>query len=159
VDLSPRARVVFAALFLLTQAVVIATASLRPDHAFGFRMFSEATTARIHLLRRTADGTEVATDGGGWWTRDRRGGMRHVAFRDYVDTPELSYFDTPLHAAYGGAAELARLQAALDYVVDRLGDDDRVTVGLIAEVELRRGGRAPTHARLQSHPRSLDGAR
>ena len=38
--------------------------------------------------------------------------------------------------------------------------DDRVTVGLIADVELRRGGAAAAqHTRLYSHVRGVDGAR
>ena len=43
-DLGPRARVVFVALWLGVQLALVATASLRPEHAFAFRMFSESTT-------------------------------------------------------------------------------------------------------------------
>ena len=64
-DLGPRARVVFAVVWLAAQAALIATAGLRPEHAFGFRMFSESTTAELHLYRRTFDGELVSEDVGG----------------------------------------------------------------------------------------------
>jgi hypothetical protein len=155
-DLGPRARVVFAATWILAQAALIASAGRRPEHAFGFRMFSESTTAELHLSRRTRDGAVVPADHGGWWTRSRRGVRQFLSIRDYIDAPELSFYDVRMPAAYGRQAELARLVSALDDVIDRLGDEDRDTTGFLVDVALRKGGGAPTHVQLESRTRTLD---
>jgi len=155
-DLGPRARVAFAALWLAAQAVLIATAGLRPEHAFGFRMFSESTTDVLHLSRRTFDGELVPCEQGGWWTRDRNGARIYHSMRDYIDAPELSFYDVRMPASYGRAAELARMQAALDYVIAHLGDDDRTTAQFVVDVALRSGAGAESQVHLESRRRTLD---
>jgi len=155
-DLGPRARVAFAALWLGAQATLVATAELRPEHSFGFRMFSESTTAVLHLSRRTFDGELVSSDNGGWWTRTSRGARLYLSMRDYIDAPELSFYDIRMPAAYGRAAELARLAAALDYVIGRLGDDDRTTAQFVVDVTLRSGAGVESHVTIASRARSRD---
>jgi hypothetical protein len=155
-DLGPRARVGFVALWLLAQAALIATAGLRPEHAFAFRMFSESTTEVMHLRRRTLDGDLVSCDSGGWWTRDRNGARIFLSMHDYIDAPELSYYDVRMPASYGRAAELARLKAALDYVIGRLGDDDRTTAQFVVDVALRSGAGVQTLVQVESRARTLD---
>jgi hypothetical protein len=155
-DLGPRARVVFAVVWLAAQAALIATAGLRPEHAFGFRMFSESTTAELHLYRRTFDGELVSEDVGGWWTRTRGGARVHHSMRDFLDAPELSFYDTRMSASYGQAAELSRLQHALDDTIGRLGDDDVTTAAFVVDVRLRRGGGPPQTVRVESRTRTLD---
>jgi hypothetical protein len=153
-DLGPRGRVAFAAVWLAAQALLIATAELRPEHAFAFRMFSEGTTAELQLSRVTFDGTIEPAARGAWWTRDRRGVRRRLAVRDYIDAPELSTFEVPTPAAYGRAAELSRLGYALDDVVARLGDDDATTAQLVVDITLRRSGAPPEQRRVVSRQRS-----
>ena len=155
-DLGPRARVVFAVLWLGAQAALIATAGLRPEHAFGFRMFSESTTAVLHLHRRTFDGELTSEEQGGWWTRNKAGVRLHLSMRDYIDAPELSYYDQRMPASYGQEAELWRLRRALDDTLARLGDDDRTTAGFVVDVTLRRGGGATSTVRVESRTRTLD---
>ena len=155
-DLGPRARVAFAVVWLGAQAALIATADLRPEHAFGFRMFSESTTAVLHLSRRTFDGELVSCDHGAWWTRTSRGARLYLSMRDYIDAPELSFYDLRMPASYGRAAELARLQAAIDYVIGRLGDDDRTTAQFVVDVALRSGAGAQSHVTVESRVRKPD---
>ena len=155
-DLGPRARVAFVAAWLTAQAALIATGDLRPEHAFAFRMFSESTTAVLHLRRRTLDGDLVSCDHGAWWTRDARGARHYLSMRDYIDAPELSFYDVRMPASYGRAAELARLEAALDYVIGRLGDDDRTTAQFVVDVWLRSGAGARSHVTITSRMRKLD---
>jgi cation diffusion facilitator CzcD-associated flavoprotein CzcO len=155
-DLGPRARVVFAATWLAAQAALVATAERRPEHAFAFRMFSESTTVVLHLSRRTFDGDLVSCDNGGWWTRSARGARLHLSMRDYIDAPELSFYDVRMPASYGRAAELARLEAALDYVIGRLGDDDRTTAAFVVDVALRSGAGANSRVQVESRARTLD---
>ena len=155
-DLGPRARVVFVALWLGAQVALIATASLRPEHAFAFRMFSESTTDVLHLSRRTFDGDLVPCEQGGWWTRTKSGVRIYHSMRDFIDAPELSFYDVRMPASYGRAAELARLQAALDYVIGRLGDDDRTTAQLVVDVEMRTGGGVQSHVVVESRVRAID---
>ena len=155
-DLGPRARVVFVAAWLAAQAALIATADLRPEHAFAFRMFSESTTDVLHLSRRTFDGDLVSCDHGGWWTRTSRGARLYLSMRDYIDAPELSFYDIRMPASYGRAAELARLRAALDYVIGRLGDDDRTTAQFVVDVALRSGAGVESRVRIESRVRKPD---
>ena len=155
-DLGPRARVVFVALWLAAQIALIATASLRPEHAFAFRMFSESTTEVLHLSQRTFDGAVISCDGGRWWTRTRSGARINHGVRDFIDAPELSFYDVRMPAAYGRAAELARLKNSLDYIVGRLGDDDVTTAQLVVDVALRSGAGVQSHVRIESRMRTLD---
>lgn len=155
-DLGPRARVAFAVAWLAAQGVLIATADLRPEHAFGFRMFSESTTDVLHLWRRTFDGDLVSCDNGAWWTRSSRGARLYLSMRDYIDAPELSFYDIRMPASYGRAAELARLKAALDYVIGRLGDDDRTTAQFVVDVTLRSGAGVESRVRIESKLRKVD---
>jgi hypothetical protein len=155
-DLGPRARVVFAVVWLGAQAALIATAGLRPEHAFGFRMFSESTTEEMHLYRRTFDGELVSEANGAWWTRDKNRARIHHSMRDYIDAPELSFYDVRMPASYGEAAELWRLQRALDDTIGRLGDDDRTTAAFVVDVTLRHGGGEPRTVRLESRARTPD---
>lgn len=143
-------RSLFAAAWVALQLALVASAAARPDRIFGFRMFSESTTVTLHLWRRT-DGGLVPAAGGVWLARDRRGVVMRYDWRDFVAQPELAIFDARLHAPYGRDAELARLQAALDYVAAHV--DDAVTEALVLDVELRVAGRAPTTVRLTSHAR------
>ena len=155
-DLGPRARVAFVVAWLAAQAALIATGDLRPEHAFAFRMFSESTTAVLHLQRRTFDGELVSCDNGRWWTRTSRGARLYLSMRDYIDAPELSFYDVRVPAAYGRAAELARLRAALDYVLGRLGDDDRTTAQFVVDVALRSGAGTQSRVTVESRARRLD---
>ena len=70
--------------------------------------------------------------------------------------PSFSFYDVRMPAAYGRAAELARLQFALDYVIGRLGDDDRTTAQLIVDVALRSGAGAADDVRIVSRSRTRD---
>jgi hypothetical protein len=161
-DLRPRTRVLFAAVYLVAQVALIATASSRPEAAFGFRMFSEASRLSIHLrrgVRATAgkgDGPTavVDVDNGAWNARDALGVVRRFRFSDRVKDARLSTFDVEMAASYGANAQLERLQAALDDVAAHIPDDVE-TVALVAEVLVRRNGRPPETVRLSSDRRSV----
>ena len=66
-DLGVRGRIVFAGIYLATQAALVLSSPLRPDRVFSFQMFNESSTITIHLSRRLIgpDGREqtVPTDG------------------------------------------------------------------------------------------------
>jgi hypothetical protein len=150
-DLSPRARVAFAAAWIAAQGALVITAARRPDGIFGFRMFPEASTMQVRLARVTATGEEP-TPGGEWSARDASGQLRHFSWRDRVRDPVLSSLDARIFAAYGEATQLARLEHALDDVADHVPEDAE-TLRLVAHVTLWHNGREPTTSTLQSHPR------
>jgi len=149
IDLGPRARVAFAAFWLAGQAALILTASERPDHIFGFRMFPEASTIQIRLSRLTRAGL-VAAPGGEWAARDEAGQLRHFSWRDRVKDPILASTDVRVFAAYGQEAQLARLSLALDDVANRIAEDAD-TLRLRADVLVWKNGRDPVTVTLQSH--------
>ena len=150
-DLGPRARVAFAAVWLAGQATLVVTASRRPDGIFGFRMFPEASTMQVRLARVTATG-EVATPGGEWSARDASVQVRHFSWRDRVRDPVLSSLDTRVFASYGADTQLAHLGRALDDVADHLPEDAE-TERLVAHVTVWRNGRDPVTSTLESHAR------
>ena len=156
-DLGPRSRLVFAAAWLVAQAALVATAGDRSDNAFGFRMFNESSTLNVHLSRRvdsmSGHGTVlVPVVDGEWIAKDRDGRPHRIKWRERVHEAALSAFDRTFHASYGAAAQLARLQLALDDVAAHMPDDAE-TRGLVLEVDVRKNGREPYVVRMESTPR------
>jgi len=163
VDLSPGARAAFVAIWLLGQSALVLTAGRRADAAFGFRMFSESTTMTITLSREvrapTGEGTVlVPVEDGRWVARDRDGLPHRFAWNDRVLDPVVGTLGLTMHAAYGGAAQLERLQAALDDVATHV-PEDADTHALVADVVLQKNGREPQNLRLTSAPRTLPSGR
>ncbi len=150
-------RVVFALAWLGGQAILVVTAASRPDGAFGFRMFSESTTISIHLERELRDHTVVAVDDGTWTARDGAGELHRFAWTDRVADPVLKNLDLTVHAAYGEAAQLQRLQAALDDVARHVPEDHE-TCALQARVTANRNGHDADELVLRSAPREACGA-
>jgi hypothetical protein len=151
-DLGLTGRAVFAGAYLLAQAALLATAPFRPDKVFAFQMFNESSTIAIALSRRVEqpDGTIVTVPTNGrWQARDRSGSRRAFSWTDRVRDPILATLGRPVHASYGVDAQLSHLQGALDDVVAHLTEDTE-TRALMADVEVRRNGQRPFHARLVS---------
>lgn len=153
-DLGPRSRVLFAAAWLVVQGALVATAGGRSDNAFGFRMFNESSTLNVHLSRRVdsmaGHGTVlVSVVDGEWVARDRDGRPHRIKWRDRVHEGGLSAFDRTIHASYGSAAQLARLQLALDDVAAHLQEDVE-TRALVLEIDVRKNGREPYVVRMES---------
>lgn len=154
-------RVVFAAIWVCTQVALVITADRRPDGAFGFRTFAEATTVKVVLHREVvgADGqrTRVHVEDGVWSARDAGGLVRRFAWTDRVRRRELATFDTEIGARDGAEAQLTRLQGALDDVATHT-PDDADTRRFLLDVTVRRNGREPYVVHLVSPERSAGGS-
>lgn len=137
-------RTSFAVVFVLVQVLLIVTAELRPDRAFGFRMFQESSTLHVELVRDveapSGHGTvRVPVRDGAWSARGPDGEQRRHDWRARVREPGLSTFGVWLHASYGADAQLARLRAALDDVATHVAEDTE-TRRLGLEIRVRRNG-------------------
>jgi hypothetical protein len=154
-DLSFRGRAAFVVVYLTVQASLVLSAPLRPDGLFSFRMFNESSTIAITLGRRVgapSGGTTVVPTDGGWEARDASGVVRRFHWNDRIEDPILRTLGRPVHASYGVAAQLFRLQKALDDVIGHL-EGDAETRGLVADVRVRRNGRDSYDTRLESRER------
>lgn len=121
-------------------------------------MFNESSTVRFSLLREveapSGHGTLlVHTYEGEWTARGKDGTLHRFSWRDRVKVVALSVFDVTLEAGYGAAAQLARMQAALDDVADHIPNDAE-TRRLLADVTVKRNGREPSLVRLASASRA-----
>ena len=143
-------RIVFAVVWIAVQLGLVATSSRRADGAFGFRMFPEASTIKIALFREV-DGKRVHVDHGAWAARSSDGAVHRYSWFDRV--PYWA-FDVETSASYGAAAQLDRLQHALDDVVAHL-DGELETRRLVAEVVVRRNGHEPVLRTLIGREREL----
>ena len=144
-------RVVFAGAWIALQAALILTAGQRPDGAFGFRMFSESSTMQVALFRETATGQRIHVEDGTWSARDQGGNLKRFSWYDRV-WPVLGVFDRDTPAGYGEAAQLVRLQGALDDVAANIPDDAE-TKRLVLEVTVHRNGHEPHTVTLTSKER------
>ena len=135
------------------QGALVLTAGARSDHAFGFRMFPEASTMEMHLSREV-QGRLVPASGGEWSARDPGGQLRHFSWREHVRDPILASVDERVFASYGADAQLARRGRALDYVADHMPEDGE-TSRLRAEVVVWKNGGEPTTTVLESHARRV----
>ena len=143
-------RVVFAVVWIAVQIVLVGTASHRADGAFGFRMFPEASTIKIALFREV-DGQRLHVANGIWAARSSDGAVHRYSWFDRVSS---FHFDVETSASYGAAAQLDRLQHALDDVAAH-ADGDLETRRFVAEVVVRRNGHEPVLQTLSSHERVL----
>jgi hypothetical protein len=152
-DLGPRARLVAAAAYVLVMLAVVVSAEDRPDHAFGFQMFNESSTVNIHLYRRVKGqrALEAFVDGG-FTTRGEDGAPRRIEWHDRVRDRVLGRLDETVHAKYGLAGQLFRLELALHDFASHLGDD-RDTEEIVAVVETRKNGKHPAVVRLKARRR------
>ncbi|CAN5503358.1 hypothetical protein BH09MYX1_BH09MYX1_32580 [soil metagenome] len=138
------------------QIALIGTAGRRADGAFGFRMFSESTTITIHLVREIHDASgtvAIPVVAEEWIAHDSLGVPHRFKWDERVVDPVLSHLDVTMHAAYGAAAQLERIQAALDDVATHIGEDDE-TCALEATVTFRKNGRDAEEVVLRSAPRT-----
>lgn len=155
----PRAnyRIAFALVWCIVQAVLVVTSACRPDGAFGFRMFGESSSIKLALYREVvADGeaTLVHVDDG-VWSSTRDGRKRRHSWYDRVPMPYWA-FDREIHASYGAATQLVRLQRALDDVTSHLGDSfDFETRRLVLDVLVKRNGRDAVVHRLTGPTRDV----
>lgn len=153
-------RVVFAVAWVGLQIGLVLTADRRPDGALGYRMFTESTTMSVTLYRDIVgdDGVRkrVHVEGGVWSARDAGGLRRRFEWTDRVRRRELGSFDVERNASYGAAANVARLQAALDDLAAHTPDDAE-TKRFAIELLIRRNGREPYIVRLTSAERSVGG--
>lgn len=154
-DLGLGGRTWLAAVYLTVQASLVLTAGQRPDGVFSFQMFNESSRIAIALGRRlrAPDGaTLVVPTDGTWEANDANGVVHQFRWTDRVRDPILGTLGRPVSASYGVAAQLFRLQKALDDVAGHL-DDDAETRGVVADVRVWRNGRDSYQTRLESRPR------
>jgi hypothetical protein len=152
-------RLVVALFWIAAQAALVVTAGRRADGAFGFRMFSESSTIKLALHREIdgPDGRRVwaRVDEGVWSARASDGTYHRLTWYDRVPAP-IWIFDQEMHASYGAAAQLSRLQAALDHLATHTAATDDVETHRFAlDVVVRRNGREPTVHRLTSRERLI----
>jgi len=149
-DLGRRGRLAFAVLYVVVMLVVVIGAQHRPDHVFGFQMFNETSTLTIRLYRRVhGSKRNDALPDGTFRTRAPDGSWREIRWNDRVHDPVLGKLERPVHAKYGLAGQLFRLQLALDDFVAHLADD-RETEAIIAVVQTLKNGRSPAVVRLKA---------
>jgi hypothetical protein len=148
-ELGPRARVIFAALYVAAMLCVVVSAQFRPDRVFGFQMFNESSTMNIHLFRRVRSSRRLLPIANGEFNDAVHGAPRLFRWTERVHDPTLGKLDVPTHAKYGLEGQLFRLQLALDDFVGWMPDGVD-TVGLVAVVETLKNGRAPSTLRLTS---------
>jgi hypothetical protein len=148
-DLGPRARVVFALVYVGVMLVVVVSAQYRPDHVFGFQMFNESSTLNIHLFRRVRGRRELEPLIDGSFRDRSHGVLTTFNWQDRVHDQVLHQLDTTTHAKYGLSGQLFRLQLALEDFLEQLPRDAQ-TLGLVAVVETRKNGRDARTVRLEA---------
>ena len=140
-DLGPRTRVAFAALYVAVMAAVIVSAQFRPDHVFGFQMFNQSSKIEIHLARKVRGKKKpVPVVDGVWEARDRHGAVHAFSWHDRVKDDVLGVLERRIHARYGLEGQLFRLQLALEDVASHIPDDAETTA-LLASVDTIKNGR------------------
>ena len=95
----------------------------------------------------------VHVEDGVWSARDSGGLKRRFAWSDRVRRRELAIFDAEASTSYGVAAQLARLQAALDDVATH-APDDADTRRFLLDITVRRNAREPYVVHLVSAERA-----
>jgi hypothetical protein len=139
-DLTKRGRAVFCVIFFGSEVVLVATAGLRTDRAYGFRMFPEASAITLHVSRRLQDGTVVPLTGGSWTPHGCEGAPHTFVWGKMVRFPAPWKLDAPVGAPYGVDNEVQRARDGLAWVAAHTPEDCE-TRAFVAHVEAVRNGR------------------
>ncbi|HEY8089384.1 MAG TPA: hypothetical protein VIF09_16100 [Polyangiaceae bacterium] len=138
-DLGPRGRTIVCSLFFGSELVLVATAGMRSDRSYGFRMFPEASTIRMHLARRAADGRVIPVEAGRWQAHDCSGGVHAFSWGAMVRFPAPARLDVEVGAPYGVESELHRARDAVQWVADHTPDDCETRGFVVHAVPTRNG--------------------
>jgi hypothetical protein len=130
------------AIFFGSEALLIATADLRSDRSYGFRMFPESSMITVHLQRRMSDGSLVPVEQARWHARDCDGASHTFIWGKMVRAPAPWLLDRPVGAPYGVDSEIHRTKDALAWVLDHTPEDCE-TAGFVASIDARRNTRPP----------------
>jgi hypothetical protein len=139
-DLGPRGRTLVLAVFFGGEALLIATAPLRTDRSYGFRMFPEASSITLHVQRRLGSGELVDLTDGRWTAKDCQGSEHPFVWSKMVLSPAPARFDRSVSAPYGTENEVQRAADALRWVSDHTPTDCE-TRAFVVRVEQRKNGR------------------
>jgi hypothetical protein len=155
-DFGARTRLVLVLAFFGLELLGIAWGQRAPDRVLGFQMFNESSRLTVRLFREVRGKGKakhqrrlVPVKDGQWRAPDADGKLRLHRWSDRVRYWPLSALDTSVPAKYGRAAQLFRLQAALDDVVRHLPHDTQ-TLALVADVESQRNGAPSETVRLRA---------
>jgi hypothetical protein len=138
-DLTTRGRAVFCALFFGSEVLLFATAGLRTDRSYGFRMFPEASTITVHVSRRLRDGSVVPVVGGTWTPQGCDGPPHPFVWGKMVRFPAPGRLDALVGAPNGVDNEVQRAHDALAWVAAHTPEDCE-TRAFVAHVEALRNG-------------------
>jgi hypothetical protein len=130
-------RAAFVVAWLAAQALLVATAGGRIQHAFGFRMFEESSTVAVHV-ERLVDGGSLPI-GDAWQARDCAGVAHTYRWRALVPAGP-TVLDVGRLAPYGADAAVAQARAAVAWVAAHTPDDCD-TPALVATVRAVKNGR------------------
>jgi hypothetical protein len=148
-DLGPRGRAIACLVFFGSEAVLIATADLRSDRSYGFRMFPESSSITVHVSRRLSDDSVVPVEQARWKARDCSGAPHTIIWGKMVRSPAPWRLDAPVGAPYGIDSEVHRTRDALRWVLDHTPDDCE-TRGFVATIDARRNGQPATQVTVEA---------
>ncbi|HEY6461582.1 MAG TPA: hypothetical protein VIY73_15550 [Polyangiaceae bacterium] len=140
-DLGERGRTIACGLFFGSELLLIATAGMRSDRSYGFRMFPESSMVEVHVSRRLGDGRTVPIEAGRWQAHDCAGGVHAFSWGRMVRFPAPSRLDAPVGAPYGVESEIHRTRDAVAWVAAHTPQDCE-TRALVARVVPTRNGQA-----------------
>lgn len=152
IDLGPRSRVAFAALWVGVQVVIVTTASRRADGVFGFCGVRQSNVVRVHLAReveRDGERRTVPVANGEWIAKDEHGEPRRFGWADRVRDPALRRTDEPVATTVPSAELAARARAAVDDVA-RHGAADKETRALVVTLSVATNGHEPQDVTLRA---------
>jgi hypothetical protein len=146
---------VLCGVFFGSEALLVATAGLRSDRSYGFRMFPESSSIVVHVSREldAPDGRDghpeappaerrvVPIESGRWEAKDCSGAKHTFVWGQMVKFPapwRLAPARVP--APYGVESEQDRTRAALQWVAGHTPDDCE-TRGFVAQIEPTKNGR------------------
>jgi len=151
-DLPRKLRVPFCCIYLAAQLWILHRAQRSPDFVFGFQMFNASSNMTISLFREVRQKGRirlVPVHEGTWAAKDEQGTSHTFHWQDRIRDGVLGSLDTSVHASYGLAAQLYRLQFALEDVAAHTPQDHE-TVALVARVDTLKNGRDRGEVRLRA---------